>query len=141
RSSAAGRIDSHLLVTLTPPAGEIPPAARLPRDAIFVIDTSGSMSGQSIEQAKAALSLALDRLAPGDRFNVIRFNHETEALFPGLRPWTADTLRAAQAAVAALEADGGTEMRPALRLALDSGGDGEMPGDRLRQVVFLTDAA
>ena len=60
---------------------------------IFVIDTSGSMAGSSIEQARAALSLAIDRLSPGDRFNVIRFSDETRALFPGLRPWNAETLR------------------------------------------------
>src|SRR5690606_26628015 len=138
-----GRTDTHLLVTLTPPAATAAPTERRPRDVIFVIDTSGSMAGPSIEQAKAALSLAIDRLAPGDRFNVIRFSNETEALFPGLRPWTADSLRAAQAAVARLEAEGGTEMRPALRLALGmigANGDSEA-GGRLRQVVFLTDAA
>jgi Ca-activated chloride channel family protein len=141
---AAPRVDSHLLIVLTPPL-DAAPAARLPRDVIFVIDTSGSMAGASIEQARAALSLAIDRLAPGDRFNVIRFSDTTEALFPGLRPWNADSLREAQAAVARLEADGGTEMQPALRRALDTSGDGAVEGGndgaRLRQVVFLTDAA
>ena len=141
--------DTHLLVTLTPPVDLGAGQERLPRDVIFVIDTSGSMAGASIEQARAALSLALDRLSPGDRFNVIRFSDTTEALFPDLRPWSADSLRTAQAAVARLDADGGTEMQPALRLALDarsddSSGDAattETGGERLRQVVFLTDAA
>ncbi len=132
--------DTHLLVTLTPPIAA-PRGERRPRDVIFVIDTSGSMAGTSIEQARAALSLAIDRLAPGDRFNVIRFSDETRALFPGLRPWNAETLRQAQAAVGALQAQGGTEMRPALRLALDTERDGTAAGPRLRQVVFLTDAA
>jgi Ca-activated chloride channel family protein len=137
--------DIHLLVTLTPPADLGTGLERLPRDIVFVIDTSGSMAGASIEQARAALSLALDRLSPGDRFNVIRFSDTTEALFPNLRPWSADSLRTAQAAVARLDADGGTEMQPALRLALDTSGDDATPahtgGQRLRQVVFLTDAA
>lgn len=137
-----GGTDTHLLVTLTPPA-ELPvAAARRPRDVIFVVDTSGSMAGASIEQARAALAYALGRLAPGDRFNIIRFSDTTEALFDDLTPWNAESLRTARAAVAHLEAEGGTEMRPALRLAL-AGGGGEPAGERprLRQVVFLTDAA
>lgn len=144
----APAVDSHLLVVLTPPA-DAAPAKRLPRDVVFVIDTSGSMAGPSIEQARAALALAINRLAAGDRFNIIRFSDSTEALFPSLQPWNADSLRRAQAAVARLTADGGTEMQPALRRALDTSGDdaldvgaaGRNDGARLRQVVFLTDAA
>lgn len=141
---AAPRVDSHLLIVLTPPA-DAAPAKRLPRDVVFVIDTSGSMAGSSIEQARAALALAINRLSAGDRFNVIRFSDITEALFPTLQPWNADSLRRALSAVARLEADGGTEMQPALRRALDTSSDGAVGGGndgaRLRQVVFLTDAA
>lgn len=129
--------DVHLFAMLTPATGEQPETARLPRDVVFVIDTSGSMGGTSIGQAKAGLLLALDRLTPADRFNVIQFNSVTDALYGALKPWTAATLREAKAYVGRLEATGGTEMRPALRLALD----GETPAGRLKQVVFLTDAA
>jgi Ca-activated chloride channel family protein len=108
-----------------------------PRDVTFVIDTSGSMGGPSIVQAKSALSLALDRLTPDDRFNVIQFNSVTNALFADVTPWNAETLAAAQAYVGGLEANGGTEMRPALRMALA----GAAQAGRLKQVVFLTDAA
>lgn len=138
----SGGSNTHLLVTLTPPADHHAGPARRPRDVIFVVDTSGSMAGTSIAQARAALTYALERLAPGDRFNIIRFSDTTEALFEDLKPWNAESLRTARAAVAHLEADGGTEMRPALRLALAAGSEkpgGETP--RLRQVVFLTDAA
>lgn len=118
------------------------------RDVVFVIDTSGSMHGASIEQAQAALSLAISRLQPQDRFNVIRFDNETYSLFHRMLPVTADSLRRAQAYVNALQADGGTEMRPALLQALamnaetdeDPAGDAEGE-DRLKQVVFLTDGA
>ena len=68
---------------------------------------------------------------------MIQFNSVTDALFADLQPWNGDTLRQAQAYVAALVATGGTEMRPALRLALA----GETPAGRLKQIVFLTDAA
>ena len=68
---------------------------------------------------------------------MIRFNNRTEALFEGARPATSDNLRHAQAYVRSLDAEGGTEMRPALDLALD-----EAPlAGRLRQIVFLTDGA
>ncbi len=118
-----------------------------PRDVVFVIDTSGSMHGASIEQARAALSLAVSRLQPMDRFNVIRFNNETFSLFDKIVPVTADSLRRAQAYVNALESDGGTEMRPALLEALKMNADADAIGhelraeNRLQQVVFLTDGA
>ncbi len=129
--------DVYLFAMMTPAARDSGTNPRIARDVVFVIDTSGSMGGTSILQAKSALALALDRLSTEDRFNVIQFNSVTDALFADLQPWNADTLRKAQAYVAALVATGGTEMRPALRLALA----GETPAERLKQIVFLTDAA
>jgi Ca-activated chloride channel family protein len=133
--------DSYLLVSLLPgqvgAEGATVAPARQPRDLIFVIDTSGSMHGRSIAQAKQALELALERLTPGDRFNVIRFDNETRSLFRMARPADDANLRRAKAYVRSLQAEGGTEMRPALALALD---EAPLPG-RLRQVVFLTDGA
>jgi Ca-activated chloride channel family protein len=125
-----------LLLVMPPSPG---PAARsrVPREVVFVVDHSGSMGGASMEQAKAALKLALARLAPGDRFNVIRFNHRTDGLFAEARAATPANLGLAARYVDALRADGGTEMLPALVRALDGG---ERP-DRLRQVIFLTDGA
>jgi Ca-activated chloride channel family protein len=128
--------DVYLFATLTPPTAQ-QQAARLPRDVVFVIDTSGSMGGTSIGQAKAALLLALERLTPADRFNIIQFNSVTDSLYGELRPWTGETLRQAKTYVDRLAATGGTRMRPALRQALD----GEASPGRLKQVVFLTDAA
>jgi Ca-activated chloride channel homolog len=118
--------------TLTPLDG-----LRLPREVIFVIDHSGSMHGASIDQAKAALKLALRRLRPADRFNVIRFNHQTDALFSAAEAATPQNIRAAERYVSGLRAEGGTEMLSALQQALDGQ---EHPG-RLRQVIFLTDGA
>jgi len=102
-----------------------------------VLDHSGSMAGASIEQARASLKLALARLRPTDGFNVIRFNHQTHSLFLQARPASRANLEAAQRYVDAIRADGGTEMLPALQLALD----GDERADRLRQVIFLTDGA
>jgi Ca-activated chloride channel family protein len=129
--------DTHLLVTVVPPAPAAAATPAPPREVIFVIDTSGSMHGASLDQAKAAVIEALKRLRPADRFNVLQFNDETFALFP--RPVEASVAEVATAwhYVSALEAEGGTEMRPALERALA----GTAPAGVLRQVVFLTDAA
>jgi Ca-activated chloride channel homolog len=109
----------------------------IPREAIFVIDTSGSMQGASIAQAREALELAIRRLSGTDRFNVIEFNSYARALYPAARPATPDNIAGAVRWVRDLRAQGGTEMAKALDLALDGR---ETPG-RIRQIVFLTDGA
>src|SRR5881394_3406727 len=108
-----------------------------PRELICVVDTSGSMAGQSIEQAKAALTDALDRLSPADRFSVIQFNSWTSQLFNDSVPATADARAQAVKWVSSLKANGGTEMEPALRAALER----PAPPGYLRQVMFMTDGA
>ena len=124
------------LVMVVPPLAERD-ARRLPREAIYVIDTSGSMQGASIGQAREALELAIRRLSPQDRFNVIEFNSYARALYRDARPASADNVQQAVRWVRELRAQGGTEMAKALDLALDGR---ETPG-RVRQIVFLTDGA
>lgn len=131
-----GRERTHALLMLMPPA-MAPDTARLPREVVFVVDTSGSMLGTSIEQAREALALALQRLPAGDRFNVIEFNSASRALFDSARPASPTNIVEAVAWVRALEAEGGTEMVPALARALDGSSDAA----RVRQVIFLTDGA
>src|SRR6185503_2008231 len=109
----------------------------VPREAIFVIDTSGSMQGTSIAQAREALELAIRRLAPADSFEVIEFNSYARALFGQARPANVANIDNAVRWVRELRAQGGTEMAKALDLALDGK---EHPG-RIRQIVFLTDGA
>ena len=129
--------DPHLLLMVMPPdTGELMPPL-MPREMIFVIDTSGSMHGTSIEQAKTALARALDGLQAKDRFNVIEFNSFATALYRGSMTATADRLDEARRFVARLEANGGTEMRTALELALN-----DPPSQtHLRQVIFITDGS
>lgn len=126
--------ETYALMMLLPRAELAHP---LPRELVLVIDTSGSMEGQSMQQARAALDLALAALGPQDRFNVIQFNSTTEALFDAPVPARADDVRLAREWVAGLRADGGTEMLPALRRAFA----GEPAPGYLRQVVFATDGA
>lgn len=129
--------DAYLLVSLLPPDPETAEAERQPRDLVLVVDTSGSMDGPSIAQARDALRFALGRLQPDDRFNIVQFDNVTYSLFAEVVPATEAYLHIARIYVDALEAGGGTEMRPALAKALR-----EAPTKgRLRQVVFLTDGA
>jgi Ca-activated chloride channel family protein len=95
------------------------------------------MHGVSMEQARKALELALDGLRPEDRFNVIQFNSDTHALFSVSVPASQDNLRRARHYVRNLEANGGTEMQPALHHALYTP---EAEG-RLKQIVFVTDGS
>jgi Ca-activated chloride channel family protein len=127
----------YALLTLFPPTGPAVETSRLPREVVYVIDTSGSMEGHSIQQARRALLLALGRLRPADRFNVIQFNSTTDALFPQAQPAEPQLLGRARDWVAGLRATGGTEMRQALEAALTGSDD---PG-LVRQVVFLTDGS
>lgn len=125
-----------VLAMVLPPAPDRTPP-RLARDVIFVLDKSGSMAGPSIRQARKALLFAVRRLKPEDRFNILRFANETDGLFDGLHRVTEATRRNAERYIQSTKAGGGTEMRPALMAALA----GSPPEGRLRQVIFLTDAA
>ncbi|OOZ39091.1 marine proteobacterial sortase target protein [Solemya pervernicosa gill symbiont] len=128
---------NYALLMLMPPGREVLDRIATQRDITFVIDTSGSMGGESIRQARQALLVALDRLRSGDRFNVIQFNSTTSALFPMLVEASTHNLATARRYVASLQANGGTEMRPALNAALGSDRD----RSRFHQVVFITDGA
>jgi Ca-activated chloride channel family protein len=129
--------ERYALLMLLPPAPALDPKTRIARDTSFIIDTSGSMSGTSLEQARAALESGLGVLTPDDRFNVIEFNTNASRLFPESVPATRDNVQRARGWIRKLQADGGTEMLPALDLAFSSPGD---PG-HLSQVVFVTDGS
>lgn len=132
--------DIYSLIMLMPPTSET--ASVLHREVIFVIDTSGSMSGPSIVQAKQALNLALTRLKPGDRFNIIQFNSYTDKLFHFPQPVSHHALRQAQQYVDNLEAQGGTEMALALRAALlKQNNHVDDKSTDVRQIIFLTDGS
>ncbi len=127
--------DYGLLMVMPPNVGE---PSVIAREVVFIIDTSGSMGGASIRQAKLALTQAIRGLDPEDRFEVIEFSSQTRSLFAGLR--NADDRYTAEALgyVAGLDADGGTEMKPALEAAFAIP---DADARALRQIVFITDGA
>jgi Ca-activated chloride channel family protein len=106
-----------------------------PKELVFVLDTSGSMSGFPVEKAKETMKLALDSLYPADTFNLITFAGDTHVLFPEPVPATRENLQKAQTFLASRSGGGGTEMMKAIKAALD-------PSDaqgHVRIVCFMTD--
>jgi Ca-activated chloride channel family protein len=123
------------------PRREIPRNAIAPKDIVFVFDTSGSMSGAKIDQAKRALRMVLSNLSPHDRFNILRFNSEVEPFRKGLVDATPAALDAARGFVDEIRAVGGTAIDDALATAFET-----LPTTRLASgegrrtmIVFMTD--
>lgn len=129
--------DTYALVMVMPPSEGSVSELDLPREVVFVVDTSGSMEGASLAQARQAVLWALERLRSQDSFNVIEFNSFASKLFPASVPAGPQALRQARGFVAGLQATGGTEMMTALEAAL---GTPAVPG-AVRQVVFATDGS
>ncbi|MCP4592435.1 MAG: VWA domain-containing protein, partial [bacterium] len=124
----------YFTLMLYPPAG----MENLPRKAmemIFVLDCSGSMSGQPIAQAKTAVERALHHMDPDDTFQIIRFSNNASQLGPAPLPATPKNIRKGLNYVASLHGGGGTMMIEGIKAALD------FPHDprRLRFVAFMTD--
>ena len=107
----------------------------MPKEIVFVLDTSGSMSGFPIEKAKESMKLALDNLYPQDTFNLITFAGDTSILFPQPVPATKKNLERAQKFLETREGGGGTEMMKAIKTALDPSD----AADHVRIVCFMTD--
>lgn len=101
----------------------------------IVVDCSGSMNGDSIAQARAALHTLLAQLRPVDEFNIVAFGSTQKLLFPRPVTASADMLRRAAAFVDALAADmGGTELQTALERAM------AMPGAvKSADILLITD--
>ncbi|MGA3098216.1 MAG: VIT and VWA domain-containing protein [Bryobacteraceae bacterium] len=126
--------DGFFTLLLAPPprvtADEI-----TPKELVFLLDTSGSMSGAPITKAKEAMQAALDTLNPRDTFNLITFSGATRILFPKPVPATAENLREAREFLASRYGSGGTEMMQAIRAALAPSDE----QDHMRVVCFMTD--
>jgi len=127
--------DQFLAVTFTPEfeVSELHPPE--PEEVIFVLDCSGCMEGNSMEQATAALELCLRSLSEGDTFNICRFGDTFDLMFPEAVVYSARTLRQALKEIRWHASLGGTELLEPLKTIL------EMPvrAGAARQIILLTD--
>jgi Ca-activated chloride channel family protein len=126
-------------LVLQPPR-RVVPEKLVPRELIFVLDSSGSMSGFPIEKAKELMSKLIDTMQPADTFNLITFSGATRILWDQPRPNTPENRAEMQALLASLKGGGGTEMMTAIEAALRPRGlvkVGQVPP--LRVVCFMTD--
>ena len=120
---------------LLAPGRAAAPGEPLRRDVVAVLDVSGSMSGDKLDQAKAALVQLLGGLRRSDRFRLVTFGSGVRHYAAGWTDASADSVRAAQDWVRRLDTGGGTNIAGALTEAL-----AERPRDgSLGVVVFLTD--
>ena len=125
--------DGYFMLLLAP--GTARDAAAVHRDVVAVLDISGSMSGEKIEQAKGTLVQLLGTLREGDRFRLIAFSSGVRRYRAEWTPVTADARHEAEQWIRALEAEGGTNIAGALAEAFVTA-----PREgALGVVVFLTD--
>ncbi|HKQ96557.1 MAG TPA: VIT and VWA domain-containing protein [Candidatus Polarisedimenticolia bacterium] len=134
RDTGESREPGVFTLYVAPPIDAATDAAT-PRELVFVLDCSGSMSGQPIEAAKDVVRRALGSARPADTLQILRFSDRASGLFPNPVPATSANIRRALAYLDKLEGEGGTEMLSGIRAALDPAADPE----RLRIVAFLTD--
>ena len=129
--------DGYFLAMIAPRT-ELTDAELASKEVLFVFDTSGSMAGDKIARARAALDYMLQRLRPTDRFQVVRFSTDVETLFDhgSSEPATPENVARARQFASRFVAAGGTAIEPALREALRTSGASEASP---RMVVFLTD--
>ena len=126
--------DGYFLLLATPEI-KSNAADRIKKTVVFVVDRSGSMSGEKLSQAKNALKFVLNNLREGDLFNVIAYDSRIESFKPELQHFNDETRRAAIGFVEGLFAGGSTNIDGALRTALGQLRDASQPN----YVLFLTD--
>ncbi len=117
------------------PQVEVEADRTLSKNIVFILDTSGSMKGEKIRQAKGALSFCLNSLNKGDRFNLIDFDDQVKSFETSLVRAGSEEVQKALSFVDKTEADGGTNINEALLTGLRQIESAEGPSF----VIFLTD--
>jgi len=114
----------------------------IPTETLFLVDVSGSMQGTSIIQARTALTRALNRLTPRDRFNIMSFSNDSRLYRRHFSDGDPSAVADARAWVNRLAANGGTEMHPALLRAMSCFlTDDESTAGFSKRIILITDAA
>jgi Ca-activated chloride channel homolog len=126
--------DGYFLMLISPKSN-IGEQDRAAKDIVFILDTSGSMSGEKIDKAKAALKFGVESLSPRDRFNIISFSGEEHLMKAALVEANHDGKQTGLKFIENLRAEGGTNINDALVQAFKQFGSSERPA----MIVFLTD--
>jgi Ca-activated chloride channel family protein len=137
-ANKAGSEDGYYLLTLSPPVEAKEIAGK---DIVLVADTSGSMAGERMTEARKALRYIIQALSPQDRFSIVQFNTDAELFKTQLVAATPENKRAANAFIDDLEARGGTNIGGAMIGAiniLEHGGAAAAAG-RPGFIVMMTD--
>ena len=131
--------DGHFVLMLTP-RQLWPESDRQPQDVVFVLDTSGSMAGAKIDQARRALGYCVNSLDERDRFSVVRFSTGFDVLYETPQLATPERREKARAWVSGFRAAGGTNIGDTLHrvMAMQPAAAGEAD-ERPFVIVFLTD--
>ncbi|XP_011841584.1 PREDICTED: inter-alpha-trypsin inhibitor heavy chain H4 [Mandrillus leucophaeus] len=115
----------------------------MPKNVVFVIDKSGSMSGRKIQQTREALIKILDDLSPRDQFNLIVFSTEATQWRPSLVPASAENVNEARSFAAGIQALGGTNINDAMLVAVqlldNSNQEERLPDGSVSLIILLTD--
>lgn len=114
---------------------------KVKRNVVFILDVSGSMVGDSLTQAKQSIALAIDDLTPNDYFNLIAFSSHTNPLWQQSQLATNKTKQNALTFLYELEANGGTEIKPALDYAMNIPAITQTPLPYQNQIIFMTDGS
>ncbi|HKR53774.1 MAG TPA: VIT domain-containing protein [Chthoniobacterales bacterium] len=130
---AVGEDGYFLLLAAPTVATETKPA---PKDVVFVVDTSGSMAGAKLQQAKKALQFCVENLNADDRFEIVRFSTEAESLFGKLSEADSAHRKRASNFIADLKPIGGTAIADALQTAFKARTE---KSERPFVIIFLTD--
>lgn len=131
---ADGEENGYFMLAIAPKV-DAAAAQEIGQTFTFVMDTSGSMAGEKIEQARETLAFCIQRLKPQDHFNVVRFSTDVESLYPNPKPATKEAIKEATAFARAIEPAGGTAIEPALAAALKQ----QLPANKPHQIIFVTD--
>lgn len=121
------------LLLVTPP--ERRPSAPLKREVTLVLDRSGSMAGEKLDQARAAALQVVEGLADGEWFNLVVYNEAVERFADAPVAVTRDSVRQAREWINALRVSGGTNIHGALEAAIQQ----PATAGALPIVLFLTD--
>lgn len=130
----SGSEDGYFLLSASPSI-EIDKNNIESKDITFILDVSGSMNGEKLQQAKKALLYCVNNLNASDRFNIIRFSTEAYSLFKSLEKAGKQNLNEAKRFIDELQAIGGTNIEEAFNLAFKNYTESNRP----HFVVFLTD--